>query len=85
MVIRLIIRHSSDPIVRTERVKLLAGGSQLVAIGILIGSAVSPFFNSSISVPLWTRFGAAGIAACFELLALRILSYIPTSSPPKEG
>ena len=85
MVLRLIIRHSNDPVIRTERVKLLAGGTQLVAIGILIGSAVSPFFNSGISIPLWTRFGAAGLAGCFELLALRILSYIPTVIPPKEG
>ncbi len=85
MVLRLVIRASDDPVIKTERVKLLASGTQLVAIGILVGSFVSPFFNSAISIPLWTRFGAAGLAGCLELLALRILSYIPIVIPPKEG
>ena len=80
----MLIGRSTDPVVRTERIKLMAGGAQLVAIGILVGSFISPFFNSGLLVPLWTRFGAAVVAGFLELLALRILSYLSNSSS-KEG
>lgn len=54
-----LIGNTTDPVVRVERIKLLASDTQLVAIGILVGSFVFPFFNPGLPIPLWARAGAA--------------------------
>ncbi len=48
MVIRLIIGALDDPAVRVERCKLLAGGCQLIAIGVLAAAIVAPIFNPAL-------------------------------------
>lgn len=73
-----------DGVVRTERIKLVAGGTQLIAIGILVGSSISPFLNTGLQVPLWARFGAAAVAGLLELGALHVLGYLAVTAPPSE-
>ena len=82
--LEVLIGRNTDPVVRVERIKLMASGTQLVAIGILVGSFVSPFFNPGLPIPLWARFGAATVAGLLELLALRILGYLAPASPEED-
>ena len=79
MVVRLIIGASDDPLVRAERCKLLAGGCQLIAIGMLAAAIVAPIFNPALHPGFWTRVGGGAAAAVIELLALRIMGYISIS------
>ena len=79
MVIRLIIGALDDPAVRVERCKLLAGGCQLIAIGVLAAAIVAPIFNPALHPGFWTRVGGGAAAAVIELLALRIMGYMSIS------
>ncbi|MGI3776713.1 MAG: hypothetical protein ACRYGC_05390 [Janthinobacterium lividum] len=79
MVIRLLIGASDDPVVRVERCKLLAGGCQLIAIGVLAAAIVAPIFNPALHPGFWTRIGGGASAAVIELLALRIMGYMSVS------
>ena len=83
MVIRLIIGRSGDPVVRMERCKLLAGGCQLIAIGVLAAAIVVPIFNPALHPGFRTRVGGGAAAAVIELLALRIMGYVSVS--PSSG
>jgi hypothetical protein len=81
MVIKYIIGRTDDRTVRTERIKMMAGGCQLIAIGIFVAAIVAPIFNPSLPATLKSHaMGGVGFAL-FELLALRIMGYIP---PNKE-
>lgn len=81
MIFRYLIGKTDDKAVRTERIKLLASGCQLIAVGIFISAIISPIFNPLITASLKTQImGGVGFAV-FELLAMRIMGYIP---PPKE-
>ena len=84
MVIRLIIGHSGDPVVRAERCKLLASGCQLIAIGVLAAAIVAPIFNTALHPGFWTRVGGGTAAAMIELLALRIMGYMSVKPPSED-
>jgi hypothetical protein len=65
-----------------ERLKLGAGGIQLVAIA-LIGSAfIAPLFNPSLHATGWRPAAAAAVAALLEGAALKLLGYIPVAIEP---
>ena len=82
MILRLLIGRTGRPDVRLERCKMLAGGVQLLAIGVFAAAIVAPSFNPDLH-PTTTTVGAGGLlAALIELLALRIMGYI---SPPETG
>ena len=61
---------------------MLAGGTQLVAIGVFAAAIVAPSFNPALH-PTTATVGIGGsLAALIELLALRIMGYI---SPQETG
>lgn len=65
-----------------ERLKLGAGGCQLVAIA-LVGSAyIAPLFNVSLGASIGVTAAAAGVAALLEGAAMKLLGYIPLPSEP---
>ena len=81
MVLRYVIGKPANDVTTTERIKLVAGGCQLIAVGTFIASIVAPIFNPIITTTLVSHvMGGLGFAI-FELLALRILGYLPA---PKE-
>ena len=45
MILRLLIGRTGRPDVRLERCKMLASGTQLVAIGVFAAAIVAPSFN----------------------------------------
>ena len=78
MVLRYIIGKPAGRAVKTERIKLVAGGCQLIAVGIFVAAIIAPIFNPLLTATLKTHvMGGLGFAF-FELLALRIMGYIPT-------
>ena len=78
-VLRYIIGQPANDAIITERIKLVAGGCQLIAVGTFIASIVAPIFNPIITTTVVSHvMGGLGFAI-FELLALRILGYIPSS------
>ena len=81
MVLRFVIGRTTST-VRLERFKMLAGGIQLIAVGIIGASIVAPFFNPSMKPTSTTVIAGAAMAAVIELLAMRMMSYI---SPKDAG
>jgi hypothetical protein len=76
MILRLLIGRTGHPDVRLERCKMLASGTQLVAIGVFAAAIVAPSFNPALH-PTTVTVGTGGlVAALIELLALRIMGYI---------
>src|SRR3954447_14747864 len=55
MVLRSILGNTANPAVKTERIKLLAGGCQLIAVATLVSSIVSPLFNPALDSTLKTH------------------------------
>lgn len=79
MVLRIILGNTADRTVKTERIKLLASGCQLIAVGTFVSSIVSPLFNPALDRTLKTHVtGVLGFAH-FELLAMRVLGYLPVN------
>ncbi len=81
MVLRFVIGRTT-PTVRLERFKMLAGGIQLIAVGVIGASIVAPFFNPSMEPTSASVIAGAAMAALIELFAMRIMSYI---SPKDTG
>jgi len=77
MVFRHLIGKTNDRTVTTERIKLLAGGCQLIAVGTFVAAIVAPIFNPSLHATFNSQaMGGIGFAV-FELLAMRVMGYIP--------
>ena len=83
MVLRFVIGRTT-PTVRLERFKMLAGGIQLIAVGIIGASIVAPFFNPSMKPTSTTVIAGAAMAAVIELLAMRMMSYISPKNAEEE-
>ena len=83
MVLRFVIGRT-DPTVRVERFKMLAGGVQLIAVGVIGASIVAPLFNPSMHPTPATVVAGGSMAAVVELLAMRIMSYISPRDAGKE-
>ena len=82
--IAYLLRRSSDPIVVTERVKMSAACFNLIAIGLLVGSAIGPFFNTALNVRIVYRALAVIGFILLECLAMFILSFLPGSPKQEE-
>lgn len=79
MVFRHLIGNTNDRTITTERIKLLAGGCQLIAVGTIVAAIVAPVFNPSLHATLKSQaMGGIGFAL-FELLAMRVMAYIPSN------
>jgi len=83
MVLRFVIGRTT-PTVQLERFKMLAGGIQLIAVGIIGASIVAPFFNPSMKPTSTTVIAGGVVAAAIELLAMRIMSYMSPKDTGKE-
>ena len=66
-----------------ERLKLLAGGFQLLAIAIVGAAFIAPLFNATLGAPTQTTNQAAFVAALLEGAALFLLRCIPISTTPE--
>ncbi len=84
MVVRLILGRTDCPVVRVERFKMLAGGTQLVAIGVIAAAIVAPTFNPSLHPSHVAVVTGGLVAALIELLALRLMGYISPRETRKE-
>ena len=85
MVVRLILGRTDCPLVRVERFKMLAGGTQLVAIGVIAASIVAPTFNPSLHPSHAAVVTGGFVAALIELMALRLMGCIsPKETNKKE-
>jgi hypothetical protein len=84
MVFRHLIGRTDDHLVQVERFKMMAGGCQLIAIGVLAAAVVAPIFNPSLHPDFWTRVGGGAVASFMELLALRIMGYISPFNAEKD-
>ena len=62
---------------REERLRLGAGGCQLIAIALVGAAYIAPVFNPSLGATIGTTAAAAVIAVAFEGAAMRLLRYIP--------
>ena len=60
-----------------ERLKLAAGGCQLIAIALVGAAYIAPMFNTSLGASIWVTAAAAGVAALLEGVAMKLLGYIP--------
>jgi protein-S-isoprenylcysteine O-methyltransferase Ste14 len=66
-----------------EVLKLLASGSQLLALALTSSAVIAPFFTTTVSAPPWERWTAVMFALVAETLALTFLRLIPTIEPIK--
>ena len=72
----------SHPKRNEERLKLGAGGCQLIAIAICGAAFIAPLFNTTLNPPYARMFGAAVVAAVLETIAMRLLGYLPIPAEP---
>ena len=79
-----LLHRSRDPIVVTERIKMMAGCLNLIAIGVLVGSAIGPIFNAALAVPLGYRIFAVLGFFVLEGCAMFILRFLPEPAREKE-
>lgn len=61
-----------------------AGCLNLIAIGLLVGSAIGPFFNAGLQVPLAQRLLAVLGFFLLEGCAMILLRFLPAATAEKE-
>jgi hypothetical protein len=49
-----------------ERLKLLASGSQLLALALISSALIAPLFTSMVTAPSWERWVAVALALASE-------------------
>lgn len=79
-------RRQQRAAVKAERFKMLAGGTQLIAVGVLGASVIAPIFNNAQRFSV--LFAAAGgtAAALIELVAWWLMGYaVPPSAAEQEN
>ena len=86
MVLRYVLGNMENPAVQAERFKMLASGTQLVAIGIVVASIVGPLFNPLVKPSALAKMGGGIAAAFIELLAWHLMGYaVRIGLPTKES
>jgi hypothetical protein len=65
-----------------ERLKLMAGGLQNIALAVVVGAFLTPLLNPAFAISLGGKVLAGVTAGIAELLALYLLGLIPTSENP---
>lgn len=90
MVLRYVLGRMDSPAVQAERFKMLASGTQLVAIGIVVASIVGPLFNPLVKPGTLAKVGGGIAAAFIELLAWHLMGYavrigVPAGESGDEG
>ena len=89
MVLRYVLGRTDSPAVQAERFKMLAGGAQLIAIGMLVAAIVAPIFNTSLKPTALVKMGGGVSAAIIELIAWHLMRYgvllVPVSQEHDHG
>ena len=71
--------------IKAERFKMLAGGTQLLAVGVLGASIIAPTFNSAQQFSVLLAGGGGITAALIELVAWVLMSYaVPRAETDQE-
>lgn len=72
--------------IKAERFKMLAGGTQLIAVGVLGASVIAPTFNTAQQFSVLLAGGGGGVtAALIELVAWVLMSYaVPRAEADQE-
>ncbi len=71
--------------VKAERFKMLAGGTQLIAVGVLGASVIAPTFNNAQQFSALLAGGGGITAALIELVAWMLMSYaVPRAEADQE-
>ena len=73
-----LLHRSRDPVVVTERIKMSAGCLNLIAIGLLVGSAIAPYFNAAQQIPLAQR-----LLAVFGFFLIVRMCHAPSALSPR--
>ena len=84
MVLRYVLGRMDNPAVQAERFKMLAGGAQLVAIGMLAAAIVAPIFNPALQPSIAAKVGGGAVAALMELLAWHLMAYATVTPAPEQ-
>ena len=79
-----LLHRGRDPIVVKERIKMMASCLNLIAIGVLVGSAIGPIFNTALMVPLGYRIFAVLGFFVLEGCAMIVLRFLPDLNREKE-
>ena len=74
-------RRKRDAAVRAERFKMLAGGTQLIAVGVLGASVIAPTFNNAQQFSFLLAGGGGVTAGLIEVAAWLLMRY---AVPPVE-
>ena len=74
-------RRKRNAAVRAERFKMLAGGTQLIAVGVLGASVIAPIFNNAQQFSLLLAGGGGVTAGLIEVAAWLLMRY---AVPPAE-
>ena len=72
-------RHQAA--IKAERFKMLAGGTQLIAVGVLGASVIAPIFNSGQRFNMLIAAGGGLSAGLLELAAWALMGY--AMAPPE--
>jgi hypothetical protein len=76
-VLHPLIGKWDQPTIRMERLKLLANGCQVLALGRAGAGLIAPAFNRTLHPSLLSVFIGCILIMCFEVLAVVLLGYIP--------
>lgn len=80
-----ILVNGDDPAVRVERLKMVANGLQVIALGIMAAAIIAPLFNPALKPGMLVRVGGGQVAGLIEVLALRVIGYISVQLPTDAG
>lgn len=75
MIARTPERSRHRAAIKAERFKMLAGGTQLIAVGILGASVIAPTFNTAQPFSLQLASAGGAIASLIELVAWLLMRY----------
>lgn len=84
MVLRYVLGRMDSPAVQAERFKMLAGGAQLVAIGMWAAAIIAPIFNAALTPGTLAKMGGGMVAALMELLAWHLMGYAVVVTAPEQ-
>ena len=85
MVLQYVLGRMNSPAAQAERFKMLAGGVQLVAIGVWAAAIIAPLFNAVLTPGPFAKMGGGVTAALIELLAWHLMGYaVAVPAPGQE-
>jgi hypothetical protein len=68
-----------------ERLKLAANGLQALSLTLVAAIILGPSLNASLHAQLWMKLLAGGAIGSCELIAFKVLRYIPLTLPESDN